>query len=119
MPTDVAGTPFQQRVWRAVSAIPAGETRSYTDVAEAIGAPRAARAVARAVASNRVALLVPCHRVVPRVAGGGAAERSTGGYRWGAERKRALLARELLARERQAHEQRERGDAGAPRRTAL
>lgn len=87
VPLDVAGTPFQQRVWRAVRAIPAGETTSYSALAAAVGAPRAVRAVASAVARNRVALLVPCHRVVR-------ADGATGEYRWGAERKRALLARE-------------------------
>lgn len=89
VPADAPGTPFQERVWAALRAIPAGETRSYAQVARAVGAPTAARAVARACASNRVALVIPCHRVVPAGAAGDA-----GGYRWGAERKRALLARE-------------------------
>jgi len=87
VPLDVRGTAFQWRVWKALQAIPAGQTRSYAQVAEAIGRPRAVRAVARACATNPVALVVPCHRVVP--ASGG-----TGGYRWGADRKAALLARE-------------------------
>ncbi len=87
VPVDVSGTAFQWRVWKALQAIPAGETRSYAQVAAAIGRPKAARAVARACAANPVALVVPCHRVVP--ASGG-----TGGYRWGADRKAALLARE-------------------------
>ncbi|MGI9330062.1 MAG: methylated-DNA--[protein]-cysteine S-methyltransferase [Gammaproteobacteria bacterium] len=82
-----AGTPFQQRVWRALRRIPRGVTRTYGQVAADIGQPRAARAVGRAVAANPLAVLVPCHRVLP-VAGG------TGGYRWGAERKSALLAAE-------------------------
>jgi len=88
---DVApvGTDFQQRVWRALQRIPRGATRSYGQVAAEIGQPRAARAVGRAVAANPLAVLVPCHRVLP-VAGG------TGGYRWGAERKSALLAAEGL-----------------------
>ncbi len=95
VPTDVHGTAFQRRVWRAVRAIPAGETRSYTAVAAAVGAPRAVRAVASAVASNRVALVVPCHRVVPAgTSAGGASDQDPGRYRWGAERKRQLLARE-------------------------
>ncbi|MFN8472360.1 MAG: bifunctional DNA-binding transcriptional regulator/O6-methylguanine-DNA methyltransferase Ada [Anaerolineae bacterium] len=87
LPVDVQATAFQWRVWQALRAIPAGETRSYSDVAEAIGQPTAARAVARACATNPVALVVPCHRVV-REDGG------MGGYRWGVERKRALLEQE-------------------------
>lgn len=87
VPADLRGTAFQERVWGALRAIPSGETRSYAQVAAAIGRPTAARAVARACAANRVALVVPCHRVVTS---GGAA----GGYRWGAARKQALLARE-------------------------
>lgn len=98
VPLDVQGTPFQDRVWRAVRAIPPGEVRSYTDVAAAVGAPRAVRAVASAIASNRVALMVPCHRVVPK----GARATTTGcaalgGYRWGAERKARLLEQERAA----------------------
>lgn len=93
VPLDLRGTAFQLRVWRALRAIPRGETRSYAEVAEAVGAPRAARAVARACATNRVAVLVPCHRVVR---GGGEA----GGYRWGAPRKRALLDAERTAASR-------------------
>ena len=87
VPLDVRGTAFQWRVWKALQAIPAGETRSYAQVAVAIGRPTAARAVARACATNPVALVVPCHRVVPATGG-------PGGYRWGADRKAALLARE-------------------------
>ncbi len=87
VPLDVRGTAFQWRVWKALQAIPAGETRSYAQVAAAIGRPTAVRAVARACATNPVALVVPCHRVVPSAGG-------TGGYRWGAARKAALLARE-------------------------
>lgn len=87
VPLDVQGTAFQWRVWKALTRIPAGQTRTYTEVATAIGAPTAARAVARACATNPVALVVPCHRVVPSAGG-------SGGYRWGAERKAALLARE-------------------------
>jgi AraC family transcriptional regulator, regulatory protein of adaptative response / methylated-DNA-[protein]-cysteine methyltransferase len=87
IPLDAQGTAFQRRVWKALQEIPAGRTASYADVARAIHAPRAARAVAQACASNPLAVLVPCHRVV----------RSTGalgGYRWGVARKRRLLERE-------------------------
>ena len=87
VPLDVRGTAFQWTVWRALQAIPAGETRSYTDVARAVGRPSAVRAVASACARNPVAVLVPCHRVVP--SGGG-----IGRYRWGSSRKQALLTRE-------------------------
>lgn len=89
VPLDLRATAFQQRVWKALREIPPGETRTYGEVAKAIGEPRAARAVARACASNRVAVVVPCHRVVPSAAGAG-----VGGYRWGVERKRKLLERE-------------------------
>jgi len=82
-----AGTDFQRRVWTALTAIPAGETRNYTEVAQAIGAPAAVRAVASACGANPVAVLIPCHRVVR-------GDGSLGGYRWGVERKRALLERE-------------------------
>jgi len=85
--TDIQGTAFQWRVWRALSKIPLGETRSYAEVARSIGAPRAVRAVARACATNPIALLVPCHRVV----GSDGAMR---GYRWGIEVKRRILERE-------------------------
>ena len=87
LPLDVRGTAFQRRVWRALQAIPAGSTRTYAEVAEAIGAPTATRAVARACAANPVALVIACHRVVPKAGG-------TGGYRWGAQRKAALLKAE-------------------------
>ena len=87
IPLDIRGTVFQQRVWAALRAIPAGETRTYGDVAASIGAPRAVRAVASACAGNPAALVVPCHRVLPKDGG-------IGGYRWGPERKRRLLARE-------------------------
>ena len=93
VPLDLRATAFQQRVWKALREIPPGETRTYGEVARAIGAPRAARAVARACATNPVAVVVPCHRVVP--AGSGA---DVGGYRWGVERKRKLLEREAAAR---------------------
>jgi len=87
VPLDLRATAFQCRVWRALREIPAGRTRSYANVAAAIGQPAAARAVARACATNPVALVVPCHRVVR-------ADGDLGGYRWGVERKRTLLDRE-------------------------
>jgi AraC family transcriptional regulator of adaptative response/methylated-DNA-[protein]-cysteine methyltransferase len=87
LPLDVRATAFQWQVWEALRTIPYGETRTYGEIARAIGHPRASRAVARACATNPVALAVPCHRVV---AGTGGAS----GYRWGVERKKALLARE-------------------------
>lgn len=87
LPLDVRGTAFQQRVWAALRAIPAGETASYRDIAQRIGSPAAVRAVAGACAANALAVVIPCHRVV-RTDGG------LSGYRWGIERKRALLAAE-------------------------
>lgn len=87
LPLDVRGTAFQERVWQALRAIPPGSTRSYKEIATAIGDPKASRGVAQACAANTVAIAIPCHRVV----------RGTGdlaGYRWGIERKAALLARE-------------------------
>jgi AraC family transcriptional regulator of adaptative response/methylated-DNA-[protein]-cysteine methyltransferase len=87
LPLDIRGTAFQQRVWQALRAIPAGGTASYAEIAQRIGAPRAVRAVASACAANPLAVAVPCHRVV-RSDGG------LSGYRWGIERKRALLDRE-------------------------
>ncbi|WP_414901874.1 bifunctional DNA-binding transcriptional regulator/O6-methylguanine-DNA methyltransferase Ada [Sphingomonas flavalba] len=87
LPLDIRGTAFQQRVWQALRAIPAGTTASYTEVAARIGAPNAVRAVAGACAANALAVAIPCHRVV-RSDGG------LSGYRWGVARKRALLNRE-------------------------
>lgn len=87
IPVDLTGTAFQKLVWRYLREIPAGETRTYTEVAAQIGRPKAVRAVARACASNRVALVVPCHRVVRQ-------DGDMGGYRWGIERKRQLLKQE-------------------------
>lgn len=87
LPLDVRGTAFQQRVWEALRKIPAGSTASYTEIARRIGAPKSVRAVAGACAANPVAIAIPCHRVV-RSDGG------LSGYRWGVERKRALLERE-------------------------
>lgn len=90
LPLDIRGTAFQQRVWQALQKIPAGKTASYTDIARRIGAPQAARAVAGACAANTLAVAIPCHRVVRT-------DGSLSGYRWGVERKRALLARETKA----------------------
>jgi AraC family transcriptional regulator of adaptative response/methylated-DNA-[protein]-cysteine methyltransferase len=87
LPLDLAGTAFQIRVWEALRRIPLGETRTYSEVATEIGAPRAVRAVASACAANEVAIAIPCHRVVRR-------DGSLGGYRWGINRKEALLAAE-------------------------
>jgi len=87
LPLDLRGTAFQARVWQALSRIPPGTTASYAEIAKLIGAPRATRAVARACASNRLAVAIPCHRVVRQ-------DGSLSGYRWGIERKRALLERE-------------------------
>lgn len=92
LPLDIRGTAFQQRVWQALRQIPAGETRSYRQVAESIGQPRAVRAVARACAANRLAIVIPCHRVVRE---GGALS----GFRWGTARKAQLLAREAQTEE--------------------
>ena len=90
LPTDVRATVFQTRVWNALKSIPYGQTRSYSEVAQAIGQPSAVRAVARACATNPIALVVPCHRVI-------AANGDLSGYRWGIERKRDLLEREASA----------------------
>lgn len=87
LPLDLRGTAFQQRVWQALREIPPGETASYTEIARRIGSPKAVRGVANACAANAVAVAIPCHRVV-RSDGG------LSGYRWGVERKRALLDRE-------------------------
>ncbi len=91
LPLDLRGTLFQQRVWQALREIPAGRTASYSEIAVTIGAPRSVRAVAGACAANRLAVLIPCHRVVRRDGG-------MGGYRWGVERKRRLLKREKESR---------------------
>jgi len=90
LPLDVRGTAFQQRVWQALREIPAGETASYAEVAEKIGKPAAVRAVAQACAANALAIAIPCHRVVRN-------DGALSGYRWGVERKRALLDREAAA----------------------
>ncbi len=94
LPLDIGGTAFQQRVWQALRAIPAGTTASYAQVARSLGAPGSARAVARACATNVLAVAIPCHRVVR-------GDGSLSGYRWGVERKRALLAREAPVLEEQ------------------
>jgi AraC family transcriptional regulator, regulatory protein of adaptative response / methylated-DNA-[protein]-cysteine methyltransferase len=90
LPLDVRGTAFQQRVWQALREIPRGSTASYAEIAARIGQPAAVRAVARACAANGIAVAIPCHRVV-RTNG------SLGGYRWGVERKQALLEREAAS----------------------
>jgi AraC family transcriptional regulator of adaptative response/methylated-DNA-[protein]-cysteine methyltransferase len=87
LPLDVRGTAFQQRVWQALRKIPAGSTASYSAIAQRIGAPKAFRAVAQACAANPIAIAIPCHRVVRN-------DGALSGYRWGVERKRALLERE-------------------------
>jgi AraC family transcriptional regulator, regulatory protein of adaptative response / methylated-DNA-[protein]-cysteine methyltransferase len=90
LPLDVRGTAFQQRVWQALQAIPAGATAGYTDIARRIGAPKSARAVAQACGANALAVAIPCHRVVRT-------DGSPSGYRWGVDRKRSLLERERLS----------------------
>ena len=90
LPLDVRGTAFQQRVWQALRAIPPGSTATYTDIAKRIGHPKSVRAVGRACATNAVAVAIPCHRVVRT-------DGSLAGYRWGVQRKRALLDREKAA----------------------
>lgn len=84
---DASGTSFQTAVWNALKSVPRGETRTYAELAAEIGQPKASRAVALACAANRLAVLVPCHRIIR-------GDGSLSGYRWGVERKRALLARE-------------------------
>jgi AraC family transcriptional regulator, regulatory protein of adaptative response / methylated-DNA-[protein]-cysteine methyltransferase len=92
LPLDVAGSSFQWQVWDALRRIPAGETRSYQGIAQGLGRPTAARAVARACASNRLALIIPCHRAIRE-------NGSLGGYRWGIERKRRILEQERTGRD--------------------
>ncbi|MEG2050069.1 MAG: methylated-DNA--[protein]-cysteine S-methyltransferase [Comamonas sp.] len=87
LPLDIQGTAFQQRVWQALQKIPAGQTLSYSELARQMGMPQSTRAVASAVAANPIAVAVPCHRVLRN-------DGSISGYRWGVERKRALLLRE-------------------------
>lgn len=92
LPLDIQGTAFQQRVWHALQKIPAGQTLSYSELARQLGQPTATRAVASAVAANPIAVAVPCHRVLRN-------DGSISGYRWGVERKRALLLREAQQQE--------------------
>jgi AraC family transcriptional regulator, regulatory protein of adaptative response / methylated-DNA-[protein]-cysteine methyltransferase len=87
LPLDVRGTAFQQRVWQSLRNIPAGSTASYTDIAKLIGSPKSVRAVAQACGANTLAVVIPCHRVVRN-------DGALSGYRWGVERKRALLEKE-------------------------
>lgn len=87
LPLDIQGTAFQQRVWKILQEIPSGSTASYAEVAQRIGNPKAVRAVARACATNQLAVAIPCHRVI-------SSDGRLSGYRWGVDRKRALLARE-------------------------
>jgi AraC family transcriptional regulator of adaptative response/methylated-DNA-[protein]-cysteine methyltransferase len=87
LPLDVRGTAFQQRVWEALRAVPVGTTVTYADIAGRIGSPKAVRAVAQACGANNLAVAIPCHRVIR-------SDGALSGYRWGVERKRALLARE-------------------------
>jgi AraC family transcriptional regulator, regulatory protein of adaptative response / methylated-DNA-[protein]-cysteine methyltransferase len=89
LPLDIQGTPFQRRVWDALCGIPAGRTVSYAALARRIGEPGSVRAVANACAANAIALAIPCHRVVRK-------DGTPSGYRWGVERKRAMLEREAL-----------------------
>jgi AraC family transcriptional regulator of adaptative response/methylated-DNA-[protein]-cysteine methyltransferase len=91
LPTDVQATAFQRRVWEELRRIPYGTTKTYGEVARAIGRPSAIRAVARACATNPVSVVVPCHRVVRE-------DGNLAGYRWGLDRKRALLAKEQASR---------------------
>ena len=90
LPLDLRGSDFEQQVWQALREIPAGETVSYGEIAARIGSPREAREVAEACAANRLAVVIPCHRVVKKDGG-------ISGYRWGVRRKRALIEREHRA----------------------
>jgi AraC family transcriptional regulator of adaptative response/methylated-DNA-[protein]-cysteine methyltransferase len=90
VPLDLRGTEFQRTVWEALRRIPAGSTESYADIARRIGMPKSTRAVAQACAANALAVVVPCHRVVR-------SDGTLGGYRWGVQRKRALLEKEAAS----------------------
>jgi len=98
LPLDMRGTAFQQRVWQALRAIPAGETATYAEIARRIGQPSAVRAVAQACGANPVAVATPCHRIIRT-------DGDVSGYRWGVARKQALLARERAAAEKEAVEE--------------
>ena len=87
LPLDLQGTAFQRRVWNLLKKIPSGQTRTYSDIAKQLGEPKSARAVARACATNSVAVIVPCHRVLRN-------DGSLGGYRWGLSRKVQLIGKE-------------------------
>ncbi|MEY4700902.1 MAG: hypothetical protein RL326_1089 [Pseudomonadota bacterium] len=91
VPLRLEGTPFQRAVWDFLRTIPAGSTRTYAEIARAVHAPRAHRAVANACGANRIAILIPCHRAIK-------SDGSWGGYRWGQERKKVLLERETIHR---------------------
>ena len=84
-PLSFTGTPFQMKVWKALLQIPKGQTRSYAEIARAVGSPKAVRAVGSACGKNKIAFLIPCHRVL-------ASSGKLGGYRWGLERKKTMLA---------------------------
>jgi AraC family transcriptional regulator of adaptative response/methylated-DNA-[protein]-cysteine methyltransferase len=86
---DIQGTDFQKRVWQALQTVPAGETCSYTEIAEKIGSPKSVRAVAGACAANLLALAIPCHRIIRQ-------DGQLSGYRWGMERKKMLLQKEAI-----------------------
>lgn len=90
LPLDIRGTAFQQRVWKELQRIPAGKTASYSEVAKRLGSPKSVRAVARACGANALAVAIPCHRVIRT-------DGDISGYRWGVDRKKALLARERMA----------------------
>ncbi len=106
LPLDLRATAFQLKVWQQLQAIPVGETRTYSDIAVAIGQPTASRAVANACAGNPVALVIPCHRIIRK-------DRSLGGYRWGIERKHVLLKNEKRYAESGC------GDQAAPAKNRL
>ncbi len=89
LPLHLQGTPFQKSVWQALRKIPTGKTATYLDIAKKIGKPKAVRAVAQACGANNIAIVIPCHRVIRT-------DGSLSGYRWGVERKQALLERERL-----------------------
>jgi AraC family transcriptional regulator of adaptative response/methylated-DNA-[protein]-cysteine methyltransferase len=93
IPFDIQASAFQWKVWRELQKIPFGETRSYGEIANAIGAPKAVRAVANACANNRAAVIIPCHRVVRQ-------NGELGGYRWGLERKQRLIEKERAMSEK-------------------